>query len=82
MNGRWGKRLFLNVMVNGEVLKLFGSEKQLAEAVRDAGFASMADHITEGMTMNLPCRVVTKPNGKYVNVERVLAAKASAQGRG
>lgn len=76
MNGKWGKRLFLNILVNGQVLKMFGSEKQLAEAVTAAGFESVAGNIAEGYTLNLPCRVVTKPSpdGKYINVERVLPA--------
>ena len=84
MTGKWGRRFFINVLVNGQVLKLFGSEKQLAEAVTAAGFASVADHIAEGMALNLPCRVVTKPSpdGKYINVERVLPAQAGTPVQG
>jgi hypothetical protein len=80
MNGKYGRRLFLNVLVNGQVLKLFGSEKQLSEAVKEAGFPSVADHLVDGFTLNLPCRVVTKPSpdGKYTNIERVLPAQAAA----
>ncbi len=80
MDGKWGKRLFLNILVNGQVLKFFGSDKQLAEAVKDAGYASVAEHLVDGYTLNLPCRVVTKPspNGKYTNVERVLPAQTAA----
>jgi hypothetical protein len=83
MNGKWGRRLFLNVLVNGQVLKLFGSEKQLAEAVTGAGFGSVAQSLTEGNPLNLPCRVVTKPSpdGKYINIERVLPAQAAAPTR-
>ena len=81
MNGRYGKRLFLNVLVNGQVLKFFGSEKQLAEAVTAAGYVSLADHLTDGFTLNLPCRVVTKPSqdGKYVNIDQVLPAPRPGQ---
>jgi hypothetical protein len=79
MNGRYGKRLFLNVLVNGQVLKFFGSEKQLAEAVTSAGYANVADHLVDGFALNLPCRVVTKPSqdGKYVNIDQVLPAQAA-----
>jgi hypothetical protein len=81
MNGKWGRRLFLNVLVNGQVLKFFGNEKQLAEAVTAAGFASVADHLVDGYTLNLPCRVVTRPSqdGKYLNIERVLPAQSAVQ---
>jgi hypothetical protein len=80
MPGKWGPRLFINVLANGQVLKLFGSEKQLAEAVSAAGFASVADHLADGFALNLPCRVVTRPSrdGKYINVERVLPAPAAS----
>ncbi len=78
MNGKWGKRLFLNIQVNGHVLKLFGSERQLAGAVTDARYADVGAVIADGMTFNLPCRVVTKPSpdGKYTNIERVLPPPA------
>jgi hypothetical protein len=36
MNGLYGRRLFLNVLDNGQVLKFFGSDKQLAEMVTRA----------------------------------------------
>jgi hypothetical protein len=81
MNSRFGLRRFINVLANGQVLKLFGSEKQLAEAVSAAGYPSVAEHLADGMVLNLPCGVVTKPSadGKYINVERVLPAPAAAQ---
>ncbi len=80
MNGRWGRRLFINVLVNGQVLKLFGSERQLAEAVSATGFVGSADRLVEGYTLNLPCRVVTRPSldGKYQNIERVYPPKNGA----
>jgi hypothetical protein len=79
MTGKWGKRLFLNILVNGQVLKFFGSDKQLAEAVKEAGYQSVAEHLVEGYTLNLPCRVVTKPSpdGKYTNIDRVLPAQTA-----
>jgi hypothetical protein len=77
MNTRSGWRLFINVQVNGTTIKLFGSKRQLGDHVAAAGFASIADHISQGMLLNLPCRVVTKPSadGKFINVEQVLPLK-------
>ena len=73
MDGKWGRRLFLNVLVNGQTpAKLFGNETQLTEALSVAGFPNLAPQIREGVQFNLPCQVVTKPNGKYLNIERVL----------
>jgi hypothetical protein len=74
MNGKWGRRLFINVQVNGSVLKLFGNRKELGESIVAAGYPGLADHIEEGMQLNLPCRVTTKPSEdrKYVNIEQVL----------
>jgi hypothetical protein len=74
MNTRNGWKLFINVQVNGTTTKLFGNKRQLGEYIAAAGFASMADHVNQGMMLNLPCRVVTKrsQDGKYPNIERVL----------
>lgn len=79
MPGRFGPRMFINFMVNGQVLKLFGVRDQLAEAVKAAGFANLADQVADGFNLNLPCRVITKPsaNGKYTNIERVLPAQSA-----
>ena len=73
MNTRYGRRLFLNVRCNGKVLKLFGNEKRLAEAIAGAGFPEAADCIEEGISLNLPCRVTTKPSEdrRYLNVDTV-----------
>lgn len=75
MNGKWGRRLFITVQANGDTLKLFGNEKQLAEAISAAGFPNFANRIAEGVKLNLPCLVTTKPSpdGKYTNIERVLS---------
>ena len=74
MDGRWGRRLFINVQANDQTLKLFGHPKQLAEAITAAGFSNLAENIAEGVQLNLPCRVVTKPSadGRFLNIERVL----------
>jgi len=74
MDTRYGRRLFINVLVNGKVLKLFGSPKQLGKAVSAAGYPDRARDIEEGLNLNLPCRATTKPSddGRYVNIDRVL----------
>lgn len=85
MNTQNGWRLFINVQVNGVTTKLFGNKRQLGEYIAAAGFASMADHVSQGMMLNLPCRVVTKlsQDGKYLNIERVLPLKQlEEKGRG
>lgn len=72
MNTRRGRSLFINIQVNGQVLKLFGEVSELKQAVAAAGYPSVADHLADGFALNLPCRVVTRPNGKYTNVDRLL----------
>jgi hypothetical protein len=81
MDGRWGRRLFINVQVNGHVAKLFGNQKQLADAIAAAGFANRDTNVAEGTQLNLPCRVITKPSedGRFVNIEKVFPAAAPPQ---
>jgi len=86
MNGKFGRRLFLNVQVNGHTLKLFGNRKQLAEAIARAGFPDRSDNIAEGINLNIPCRVITKPSedGRFVNIDTVFPAaslRPSPRGR-
>lgn len=71
---KWGRRLFISVQANGEALKLFGSRKQLAEAIVATGCPQMAERIDEGVSLNIPCRVTTKPSedGRYCKIDRVL----------
>jgi hypothetical protein len=78
MDGKWGRRLFIRIQMNGQSLRLFGNKSQLAEAIKTAGFPRMAERIEEGVALRVPCRVVTKPSpdGRYVNVERVLPIQA------
>jgi hypothetical protein len=73
-DGKWGRRLFISFQANGQNLRLYGNQTQLAEAIRSAGFARMAERIEEGVALRVPCRVITKPSadGRYVNIERVL----------
>jgi hypothetical protein len=85
MNTRGGWKTFINVQVNGTTTKLFGTKHELGEMITAAGFASIAEHISQGMMLNLPCRVVTKPSpdGRYLNIERVLPLKPlEPNGRG
>jgi len=81
-DGKWGRRLFLVIRSNGSFLKLFGSRKQLQEHLAAAGFGERAKELYEGMQLNLPCRIITKPSddGRWLNVEQVLPAN-SASGR-
>lgn len=84
MNGKWGRRLFLTVQANGRRLRLFGTQKQLTEAIAAAGFPEKANGIAEGLTLNLPCRVRTEPttDGRYLNITEVLpASPARSAGR-
>ena len=81
MNGKWGRRLFINVQANGQNLRLFGNKKELAEALTISGYPDMAEHVVEGVRFNLPCRIITKPSadGRYVNIEKVLPAAEMPQ---
>jgi hypothetical protein len=80
MDGKWGRRLFINVQVNGRTLRLFGTKEQLQQQVRSAGYLA-PEHLCEGAVLNIPCRVRTKPSpdGRYTNVEQVLPADGHAQ---
>jgi hypothetical protein len=77
MNTRTGWTTFINVQVNGTTAKLFGDKQELAKHITDAGFADIAHRISQGMFLNLPCRVITKrtPDGKYLNIEKVFPVK-------
>lgn len=76
-DGKWGRRLFIAVAARGKILRLYGSSKQLAEAIAAAGFPEMAEETAEGTDLNIPCRVVTKPikDGRYLAIEKVLPAE-------
>lgn len=74
MNGRWGERLFVTFQVNDRRCRLFGSAKQLASHITSAGYEIGPEAIANGLRLDLPCRVTTKPSddGKYLNVDQVL----------
>jgi hypothetical protein len=82
MDGKWGRRLFINVEVNGKTLRLFGKAEELAQHVRAAGYLP-PEPFGEGAVLNIPCAVITKPSpdGRYTNVERVLPANQPQQTR-
>jgi len=83
MNGRWGERLYITFQVNGRRCRLFGSAKQLATHITLAGYEIAPEAIENGLRLDLPCRVITKPtdDGKYLNVEQVFPV-AKKQGTG
>jgi hypothetical protein len=84
MDGKWGRRLFIRIEANGQSLRLFGNKSQLAEAIKTAGFARLAERIEEGVALRVPCRVITKPSpdGRFMNVERLLPVQIpEAEGR-
>jgi hypothetical protein len=76
-------KFFISFQANGQGAKFFGNTKQLAQAIAGAGFNYSEDDIAEGIYLNLPCRVITKPShdGRYVNVDRVLPSLHQAQSR-
>jgi hypothetical protein len=78
-NGKWGPRFFVSFQANGQALKLFGTSKQLAEAVIAAGFNYKEEDVADGVSLNLPCRIVTKPSadGRFLNIDRVLPGSIS-----
>ena len=73
-DSKWGRKLYIAVQANGKTIKLFGSRKQLGEALTSAGYAYLADHVNEGAMLNLACRITTKrsDDGRYTNVDRVF----------
>jgi hypothetical protein len=73
-NGRFGQRLFIAFQAKGQALKLFGTARQLAGVVSAAGYEYRESDIAEGIYLNLPCQILTKPSrdGRYTDIERVL----------
>lgn len=77
MDGKWGRRLFIVVQLNGHTARIFGNPKQLSEHIKAAGFPELAAQIVEGARLMVLCRVVTRPgkDPKYVEIEQVLPAE-------
>ncbi len=76
-DGKWGRRLFLTIQANGRTLRLYGSRGQLAEHLNQAGYSEHAGKVREGVSLNLPCRIITQPteNG-FLNIQKVLPANS------
>lgn len=70
-----GRRLCLDVEVGGRTIKMFGALDDLKKAISTAGF--MPPRLEEGLDLNMPCRVTTKPSddGRYTNIEQVFPAR-------
>ena len=70
----YGERVFVNFDVSGRRARLFGPEKVILDAIATAGKRLAPDAVEQGLMLNLPCRVITEQNGKYLNVTKVFAA--------
>lgn len=77
MDGKWGHRYFLNVKVNGQTAKLFGSPKQLVFQLAKVGQLLPPEAISDGLKLNLACRAVTETSkdGRYLNVVQLYPAE-------
>jgi hypothetical protein len=75
VNGKWGDRLCITFDIDGQRTRLFGSPKQLAGHIGEAGYTVEPQSITPGLKLDVPCLVTTKPSedGKYVNIDQVFA---------
>lgn len=76
MDGKFGRRLFLTIEAEGKIHRFFGNAKDLAEHLASIGFTGGAQNVTEGLALNIPCRITTKPSpdGRFQNVDRLLPA--------
>jgi hypothetical protein len=74
MDGKWGRRLFLTIEADGKTHRLFGKANELAQHLASIGFTGGAQNVAEGLALNLPCRITTKPSpdGRFQNVDRLL----------
>lgn len=57
----------------GKTAKLFGNQKYLSNQIAVAGFSFPAEKIVEGIILNIPCKVTTVINGKFINVDKVFS---------
>jgi hypothetical protein len=74
MDTRFGRRLYVNVDVGRRSIKYFGTRQQLVEALTEAGLGSHTGNLSEGVILNLACRVITRQSedGRYTNVVKFL----------
>lgn len=72
-DGKWGRRLYMTVRTDDGYLRLYGSESQLAEHLREAGYPELSNRIEEDVSLRVPCRIATERNEDgYVEITRVL----------
>lgn len=76
MQTRFGWRMFIAVQVGSKTHKLFGTRRDLADAITNAGYPDLSQNVSTGTRLDVPCRVTLKPSedGRYQNVERVFPA--------
>ena len=84
MQTRFGWRLFINIESAGQTYKLFGTRRELGDAIAAAGYPDLSRNLASGTELNIPCRVTFKrsDDNRYQNVDQVFAADEGARGRG
>jgi len=84
MDGKFGRRLYLTIEAEGKIHRFFGNAKDLAQHLASIGFTGGAQNVAEGLALNIPCRITTRPSpdGRFQNVDRLLpAARPEGNGR-
>ena len=84
MDGKFGRRLFLTIEAEGKIHRFFGNAKDLAQHLASIGFTGGAQNVAEGLALNIPCRITTKPSpdGRFQNVApQGRAARSPVEGR-
>ncbi|GMW03103.1 MAG: hypothetical protein AMXMBFR84_42390 [Candidatus Hydrogenedentota bacterium] len=84
MQTRNGWRYIVNVEIDGQTYKLFGTRRQVSDQLRNAGHARFSDQVNKGTRLNVPCRAVleSSEDGRYVNVVELLPVQTgSGNGR-
>jgi predicted nucleic acid-binding Zn finger protein len=70
---KWGTSFYINCeLPEGKTAKLFGNQKHLSHQIAQAGFSFPAEKIVEGIVLNIPCKVTTVLNGKFINIDKVF----------
>lgn len=83
-SGKDGRSLFITFDVDGETMRFFGKKEELADAIRNAGYADRSQGIRRGKKLDLPCLVITEESkdGRYTNVVEVLPPADGGNGNG
>ena len=68
--------------MDGRTIRLFGNKQQLADAITAAGHRCDAKDVAEGVSLDLPCRVTTKPSddGRYTNIDQIFPPRTRGNG--